>query len=35
MKQLHYQQKAVDELVDKTIDLLSLQGNRHTLGIFS
>ena len=31
MKQLHYQQKAVDELVDKTIDLLSLQGNRHTL----
>ena len=31
MKQLHYQQKAVDELVDKTIDLLSLRGNRHTL----
>lgn len=31
MKQIHYQQKAVDELVDKTIDLLGLHGNRHTL----
>ena len=31
MKQIHYQQKAVDELVNKTIDLLSLRGNRHTL----
>lgn len=31
MKQIRYQQKAVDELVDKTIDLLGLHGNRHTL----
>lgn len=31
MKQIRYQQKAVDELVNKTIDLLGLRGNRHTL----
>lgn len=31
MKQIRYQQKAVDELVNKTIDLLDLRGNRHTL----
>lgn len=31
MKQIHYQQKAVDDLVNKTIDLLGLSGNRHTL----
>lgn len=31
MKQIRYQQKAVTELVDKTIDLLKLNGNRHTL----
>ena len=31
MKQLRYQHKAVDELVNKTIDLLGLHGNRHTL----
>jgi type III restriction enzyme len=31
MKQIRYQQKAVRELVDKTIDLLKLGGNRHTL----
>lgn len=31
MKQIHYQQKAVDELVNKTVDLLGLNGNRHTL----
>lgn len=31
MKQIRYQQKAVDELVNKVIDLLSLRGNRHTL----
>ena len=31
MKQLRYQQKAVDELVNKNIDLLGLRGNRHTL----
>lgn len=31
MKQIRYQQKAVEELVNKTIDLLGLQGNRHTL----
>lgn len=31
MKHLQYQQKAVDELVNKTIDLLGLSGNRHTL----
>ncbi len=31
MKQIRYQQKAVRELVDKTIDLLKLDGTRHTL----
>lgn len=31
MKQIRYQQKAVDELVNKTVDLLGLRGNRHTL----
>lgn len=31
MKVLKYQQKAVQELVDKSIDLLSLAGQRHTL----
>ncbi|MDE7426499.1 MAG: DEAD/DEAH box helicase family protein [Muribaculaceae bacterium] len=31
MKQIRYQQKAVDELVNKTIDLLGLRDNRHTL----
>lgn len=31
MKQIRYQQKAVYELVNKVIDLLSLRGNRHTL----
>ena len=31
MKQIRFQQKAVDELVNKVIDLLSLRGNRHTL----
>lgn len=31
MKNVAYQQKAVKELVDKTIDLLSLSGNRHIL----
>ena len=31
MKQIRYQQKAVDELVNKTIDLLGLHGSRHTL----
>lgn len=31
MKALRYQQKAVKELVDKTIDLLSIAGQRHTL----
>lgn len=31
MKQIRYQHKAVDELVDKTIDLLGLRGNRHTI----
>lgn len=31
MKQIRYQQKAIDELVNKTIDLLGLRGNRHTL----
>lgn len=31
MKQIRYQQKAVDELINKVIDLLSLRGNRHTL----
>ena len=31
MKQISYQQKAVDELVNKAIDLLGLRGYRHTL----
>lgn len=31
MKELHYQQKAVRELVDKTVDLLGLDGTRHML----
>ena len=31
MKDLRYQHKAVDELVNKTIDLMGLRGNRHTL----
>ena len=31
MKVLRYQQKAVQELVDKSIELLSLAGQRHTL----
>lgn len=31
MKVLKYQQKAVQELVDKSIDLLSVAGQRHTL----
>lgn len=31
MKDLRYQHKAVDELVNKTIDLLGLCGNRHNL----
>ncbi len=31
MKQIEYQQKAVRELTDKTIDLLTFSGNRHTL----
>jgi type III restriction enzyme len=31
MKELKYQHKAVKELVDKTIDLLGLNGNRHIL----
>lgn len=31
MKQIQYQQKAVKELVDKTSELLSLPGTRHTL----
>lgn len=31
MKDLRYQHKAVDELVNKTIDLLGLRGNRHKL----
>lgn len=31
MKQIQYQQKAVKELVDKTIDLLTYSGMRHTL----
>ncbi|MDE6856546.1 MAG: DEAD/DEAH box helicase family protein, partial [Muribaculaceae bacterium] len=31
MKQIQYQQEAVDELVNKTIGLLGLKGNRHTL----
>lgn len=31
MKQIQYQQKAVKELVDKAIDLLTLSGTRHTL----
>lgn len=31
MKELKYQQKAVKELVEKTVDLLRLDGNRHPL----
>lgn len=31
MKDLIYQHKAVDELVNKTFDLMGLRGNRHTL----
>lgn len=31
MKQIKYQQKAVNELVEKTIRLLKLSGSRHTL----
>ena len=31
MKQIQYQQKAVKELVDKTIDLLTYSGMRHTI----
>ena len=31
MKELCYQQKAVDELVNKTIELMGLSGNRHVL----
>ena len=31
MKQIDYQQKAVKELTDKTIDLLTYPGDRHTL----
>ena len=31
MKQIEYQQKAVRELTDKTIELLTYSGNRHTL----
>ena len=31
MKQIQYQQKAVRELTDKTIDLLTYSGMRHTL----
>lgn len=31
MKQIEYQQKAVKELVEKTIELLTYSGNRHTL----
>lgn len=31
MKDLHYQHKAVDELVDKAIELLGRRGNRHKL----
>ena len=31
MKQIDYQQKAVKELTDKTIDLLTYSGDRHTL----
>lgn len=31
MKEIKYQQKAIDELVNKSIDLLGLNGNRHTL----
>ena len=31
MKQINYQQKAVKELVEKTIDLLRLNGHRHKL----
>lgn len=31
MKELRYQQKAVDELVSKTIDLMGLKGSRNAL----
>ena len=31
MKQINYQQKAVKELVEKSIDLLRLNGHRHKL----
>ena len=31
LKTLKYQQKAVNELVEKTIGLLNLNGNRHKL----
>lgn len=31
MKQIQYQQRTVKELVDKTLDLLSFSGSRHTL----
>ena len=31
MKQIRYQQKAVNDLVNKTFDLLGLRGSRHTL----
>ncbi len=31
MKQIQYQQRAVKELVDKTIDLLTFSGKRHVL----
>ena len=31
MKDIKYQQKAIDKLVNETIELLGLSGNRHTL----
>ncbi len=31
MKEIQYQQKAIDKLVNETIELLGLSGNRHTL----
>ena len=31
MKEIQYQQKAIDKLVNDTIELLGLSGNRHTL----
>lgn len=31
MKNIRYQQDAVSELVEKTLSLLSYQGNRHIL----